>query len=101
MVAAPEYGHSVHHLMVVRVQASARDRVIERLKSKNVECGIHYPVPLHRQPAVEAIVGRGDVLPETERASGEILSLPMFPEMTDADVDFVASALLNTATAGE
>jgi dTDP-4-amino-4,6-dideoxygalactose transaminase len=95
VVGVPEYGESVHHLMVVRVPATERDRCIERLKAKHIECGIHYPVPLHRQPAVEAIVGRCDVLPETDRASGEIVSLPMYPELSEADVDFVASELLN------
>jgi dTDP-4-amino-4,6-dideoxygalactose transaminase len=81
--------------MVVRVPATERDRSIQRLKTKHIECGIHYPVPLHRQPAVEAIVGPGGVLPETDRASGEIVSLPMYPELSEADVDFVASELLN------
>ena len=103
VVAVPEAGQSVHHLMVVRVPAADRDRSIETLRADGVECGVHYPVPLHRQPAVEAIVGYAIVLPETEQASGEILSLPMYPELDDADVDYVASALmqcLSTTTKG-
>lgn len=81
--------------VLTRTWAAFRNSRIKRLIAKRVECGIHYPVPLHRQPAVEAIVGRGGVLPETDRASGQIVSVPMYPELSEADVDFVASELLD------
>ena len=55
--------------------------------------GIHYPIPLHRQPAYVAL-GYGDVsLPHTERAAAEVLSLPMFPELTDDADRYVADTV--------
>jgi dTDP-4-amino-4,6-dideoxygalactose transaminase len=82
----PDLRH-VYHLFVVRTPA--RDRLLEHLKHGQVGAGVHYPVPLHRQPAFRASHGSLR-LPETERAAGEILSLPLYPEMPDAHVDEVA-----------
>ena len=70
--------HHVYHLYVVRV--AERDAFRARLQAAGIGTGIHYPVPIHLQPAY-AIPrgGRPASLPHTERAAGEILSLPMHP----------------------
>ncbi|MGP1675416.1 MAG: DegT/DnrJ/EryC1/StrS family aminotransferase [Candidatus Limnocylindrales bacterium] len=71
----------VYHLYVVR--SKRRDALLEHLRAAGVMAGIHYPIPLHRQPAYVAL-GYGDVqLPHTERAAAEVLSLPLYPELAD------------------
>lgn len=78
----------VYHLYVVR--SGQRDALLNRLKEAGVGAGIHYPVPLHRQPAYLAL-GYGDVsLPHTERAAAEVLSLPIFPEIREDQQSHVA-----------
>ncbi len=81
----------VYHLYVVEVEQ--RDRVAAVLRERGVATGIHYPIPIHLQPAyAELNLGRG-TFPQTERAAERILSLPMFPELTDEQIDLVADAL--------
>jgi len=81
---------AVWHLFVVRVPE--RERVQQVLAARGIASGIHYPVPLHRQPAY---AGRhADLrLPVTERAAGEILSLPLYPELTDGQVAAIVAAV--------
>ncbi len=81
----------VYHLYVVRVQE--RDAVREKLGDDGIESGIHYPVPLHLQPAYAGLgYGHGDFR-MSERLAGEILSLPLFPELTDAQIEYVVERL--------
>ena len=54
---------------------------------------MHYPVPLHLQPALAFLGGKAGDFPEAERAAREVLSLPMYPELTEAQVDRVAGAV--------
>ena len=86
----------VFHLYVVRLlgrDAAFRDTVRQRLAEAGVESGIHYPVPLHLQPAYAHLGYRAGDFPVAERLAAEILSLPMFPEITDEQQDEVVSAL--------
>ena len=86
----------VFHLYVVRLlgrDAAFRDAIRERLAEVGVESGIHYPVPLHLQPAYAHIGHRPGDFPVAERLAAEILSLPMFPEITEEQQDYVVSAL--------
>ena len=81
----------VYHVYVVRI--ADRDRVRAELENEGIGTGIHYPAPLHRLPAY-AHLGLGEgAFPVAEAACRSILSLPMFPEMTDRDVAAVADAL--------
>jgi dTDP-4-amino-4,6-dideoxygalactose transaminase len=81
----------VWHLFVVRAQN--RDRMQEGLRARGVETGIHYPVPLHQQPAYRNAGLRHGPLPVTEMLAAEIISLPMFPEMTPDMVQYVADSV--------
>lgn len=81
----------VWHLYVIRVRD--RERVAAELAEAGVETGIHYPVPLHRSPALAGQTIRRTECPVTDAAAGEILSLPMFPHMTAAQVVAVTQAL--------
>ena len=70
---------------------------MEHLRSRGIGAGVHYPIPLHQQPAYVAL-GYGDLsLPETEAAAAAVLSLPMYPELTDEQVDYVATAIAELA----
>ncbi|UCG53154.1 MAG: DegT/DnrJ/EryC1/StrS family aminotransferase [Candidatus Latescibacterota bacterium] len=83
--------HHVYHLYVVRT--ADRDRLSEELRKKGIATGIHYPVPLHLQKA-HADLGSGKgTFPVAERAAKEILSLPMYAELTDDMVDEVVAAI--------
>jgi dTDP-4-amino-4,6-dideoxygalactose transaminase len=90
-VKAPrlEPGHA-WHLYVVQV--AARDEVRRRLAELGVATGVHYPVPLHRQPAFEEF-GAGLRFPNTGAACSQIVSLPMFPQLLDVEVDRVIEAV--------
>jgi dTDP-4-amino-4,6-dideoxygalactose transaminase len=81
----------VYHLFVVR--HPKRDGLIESLAAKNIHCGIHYPEPL--DTALPFLKARTvpDGLPVCSKLAGEIVSLPMYPEMTDAMVGEVAEAI--------
>lgn len=80
-----EWARHVYHMYVIRVKQ--RDKLASYLQEKGIQTGIHYPVPLHRQPCV-----RSDIhLPVTEKYVDEILSLPMHPQLTNDEVQYVAS----------
>jgi len=89
-VVAGELEH-IYHLYVVQV--GARDQVQAALRSKGVNTGIHYPVPIHLQKACADLgYGQGS-FPITEAAAGAILSLPMFAELTIDQIQHVAQAV--------
>jgi dTDP-4-amino-4,6-dideoxygalactose transaminase len=87
----PDASH-VFHLYVTR--SPDRDRLQAILRDGGTGTGIHYPVPVHLQPAYADRVALGpEGCPRTEAAAREILSLPMYPELTDAEVEAVCAAL--------
>jgi dTDP-4-amino-4,6-dideoxygalactose transaminase len=88
---AMSYGEHVYHLYVVR--SARRDELQAFLKERGIGTLIHYPAPIHLQPAYRGRLGDVGSLPETERAARQILSLPMFPELTETDVQQVAQAI--------
>ena len=83
----------VYHQYVIRTPR--RDALSSYLKGAGIETGIHYPVPLHRQPAWLRAYGEMPALPRAERLAQEILSLPVFPDLTDAEVERVADAVVS------
>ena len=82
---------AVYHQYVVRTPR--RDALRAYLAERDIETGIHYPVPVHRQPAWIRTFGEGPALPRAERAAREILSLPVHPDLTDEEVEHVADAV--------
>jgi dTDP-4-amino-4,6-dideoxygalactose transaminase len=85
---------SVWHLFVVRV--GDRDAVQTALQKQGIGAGVHYPVPLHRQPAYKYLAVPGGSLPVTERVAAHVLSLPMYPELTKEQIGAVGQALAET-----
>ena len=88
-----EYAKHVYHLYVIRTEN--RDKLREELKSKGMATGIHYPIPLHLQPAYNYLgYKRGD-FPVTEKTSQEILSLPMFAELSGNQIGEIVQLIRN------
>jgi dTDP-4-amino-4,6-dideoxygalactose transaminase len=82
----------VYHQFVIRT--ARRDALREYLRDCGVSSAIHYPVPVHRQPAYAGRVTIAGELRHSDAAAGEILSLPMYPELTLTSVDTVAQRIL-------
>ena len=82
----------VFHLYVTRTQR--REEIQARLRAAGIASGIHYPMPVHLQPAYRGRIAIGPSgCAVTERTATEILSLPMFPELSDDQVRIVTTAL--------
>lgn len=86
----PDAQH-VYHLYVLRVQQ--RIQLQNRLKAQGIATGIHYPIPLHLQPAYHYLGYKASDFPKAERAAQEVLSLPMYPELSESQVNRVVEAL--------
>ena len=89
----------VYHLYVARVPR--RDEVLSALREAGVQAAVHYPVSLHLQPALAHLGYAPGSMPVSEQASGEVISLPVYPEMTDEQVDRVASTVLTAVRAAK
>jgi dTDP-4-amino-4,6-dideoxygalactose transaminase len=87
----PERREHVYHLYVVR--STDRDRLREALRESGVAAGIHYPVPVHLQPAFRDRGMTPWALPHSEQAAAQVLSLPLYPELTDDQLQTVVSAI--------
>jgi len=88
----PSWSRSVYHLYVIRT--SARDDLMNHLKSAGIGTGLHYPVPLHLQKAYAALNYRRGDFPVAESVAAEIVSLPMFPHLTAQQLATVAEEIL-------
>ncbi len=83
----------VFHLFVV--QTDDRDKLAKHLLADGIETGVHYPVPIHLQPVYRDAFGFSQgSYPESERQSGRLLSLPIFPAMADEEVDRVCQSII-------
>jgi dTDP-4-amino-4,6-dideoxygalactose transaminase len=84
----------VYHLYVIR--SRRRNELQAFLKDQGVGALVHYPVPVHLQPAYgNRVGGEGKSLPETERAAAEVISLPMYPELTEKEVRSVSERVID------
>ena len=84
---------SVYHLYVI--QAADRDGLREHLERANIGTGLHYPVPLHQQPCFAYLGYKEGAFPRTEASANRIVSLPMFPELTEMQLQYVAESVCN------
>jgi dTDP-4-amino-4,6-dideoxygalactose transaminase len=86
------FGEHIFHQYTIRVQQ--RERVQKRLAGLGVSTMVYYPVPIHLQPIYADLGYRPGSFPVTEKACQEVLSLPMFPELTEVQSEYVAQALM-------
>jgi dTDP-4-amino-4,6-dideoxygalactose transaminase len=85
------YARHIYHVYAIRVPR--RDELIAALRQQDVSCGIHYPVPIHLQKAYEFLGHRPGSFPVAELSARELLSLPMFPELTMEQIETVAGGI--------
>jgi dTDP-4-amino-4,6-dideoxygalactose transaminase len=94
IACAPWTTRHVYQLFVVRTEAARRDAIVRALQDAGIGAGIHYPIAIHQQEAFRPFL-RGEVkLRAVERLTAEVLSLPMCPDLLDAEADHVASELV-------
>jgi dTDP-4-amino-4,6-dideoxygalactose transaminase len=96
--AEAAYGRTNYHVYAVRVEN--RDAVLRAMGERGVGCGIHYPVPIHLQKAYASLGHKRGDFPVSEACADSFLSLPMFPELTPAQVRAVAVALKECVASG-
>ncbi|MFQ5700630.1 MAG: DegT/DnrJ/EryC1/StrS family aminotransferase [Acidobacteriota bacterium] len=87
----------VYHAYTIR--APQRDRIRQELATAGIGTGVHYPLPIHLNPAYSDLGYRAGDFPEAERAAREVLSLPLYPELSEADRRTVCSAMKRACTA--
>lgn len=83
----PEEARHVYHLYVLRLEAGSRDELRAYLKAQGIETGVHYPQPIHWTPAFREYPGRK--FPIAEECARNILSLPMYPELSRAQIECI------------
>lgn len=80
----PQYAKASYHLYVIRTRY--RDKLMKYLQKNGIICGLHYPIPLHLQPCMRNLGYKKGEFPVSEQSSQEILSLPLYPELTEKEV---------------
>jgi dTDP-4-amino-4,6-dideoxygalactose transaminase len=88
---AADYGEHVYHVYAVRVEE--RDHALWLLGKKGIQVGIHYPVPIHRQKAYHSLGYEIGSFPIAETLAHQLISLPMFPELSSSQIEQTAHAL--------
>ncbi|HEU0093996.1 MAG TPA: DegT/DnrJ/EryC1/StrS family aminotransferase, partial [Vicinamibacteria bacterium] len=89
------YARAVYHLYVIR--HPRRDALAAALRERGIGTLVHYPIPLHLQRAFAELGRKKGDFPVAERAAAEILSIPLFPEMTDGQAEAVIRAIREVA----
>jgi dTDP-4-amino-4,6-dideoxygalactose transaminase len=89
----PRGGRHVFYCYAIRVPGGRRDALRAFLTERGIGTQIHYPVPIHMQEAAQFLGYRKGDLPVTEKVAAEVLSLPMYAELTDAQIDRVAASV--------
>jgi UDP-2-acetamido-2-deoxy-ribo-hexuluronate aminotransferase len=85
----------VYAQYTVRVPANQRDEIRAKLKERGIPTGVYYPACFHEQPVFEHLGYKWGDFPESERASREVLSLPMHPWLTDNEIEFVVRKIVS------
>jgi dTDP-4-amino-4,6-dideoxygalactose transaminase len=88
----PPWSRAVYHLYVIRVKK--RDELQKYLTENHIATGLHYPIPLHLQEAYESLAYKEGDFPVAEKVAKEILSLPMYPGLTEKQIDNTICAVL-------
>lgn len=89
--AEADYARHVYHIYPILMEE--RDEVMETLKQHGITCGIHYPLPVHLQDAYASLGYNVGAFPVTEKAARELISLPMYAELTEEQIQYVAQQL--------
>ncbi len=87
----PDHVDPVYHLFIIRVQN--REKLMDHLNKNGVQNGLHYPLPLHMQKAYSHLNYKPDDFPVAKKYANEILSIPMYPEITEEMIHYVCSTI--------
>jgi dTDP-4-amino-4,6-dideoxygalactose transaminase len=85
--------HALHVYHIYAVRVPHRDELLQRMASRGIHCGVHYPIPIHLQEAYSFLGLRPGSFPVAERCAREFLSLPMYPELRPEQIRFVVKGL--------
>jgi dTDP-4-amino-4,6-dideoxygalactose transaminase len=85
------YARHVYHIYAIRTQE--RNQVLRRLGERGIGCGVHYPIPVHLQDAYKCLGYEKGTFPIAEQIAEEFISLPMFPELTEMQIELVSEAV--------
>jgi len=85
------YAKHIYHIYALRT--GSRDNLKAFLEKSGVSVGIHYPIPVHLQKSYSDLGYKKGDFPVTEECSGQLLSLPMFPELKKEEIEFVAECI--------
>lgn len=97
-IITPAEGENMTHVYhVYALQVGERTRLVEAFREKGIGYGLHYPVPIHLQPAYRGLGYREGAFPVSERCAGQLISLPMFPELTASQMDKVVETVMGVA----
>jgi dTDP-4-amino-4,6-dideoxygalactose transaminase len=86
-------GRHVFHQYVIRVSGDRRDALRQHLRAQGVGCDVYYPVPLHLQKCFADLGYSGGDFPVSERAASETIALPIYPELSQAQQEYVVGAV--------
>ena len=89
---AAGYSTHIYHQYVLRIKAD-RDKLIEYLKDKGIGARIYYPIPLHLQKCFKYLGYKKGDFKESEKASGEVLAIPVYPELTKEELDYIVVSI--------
>jgi dTDP-4-amino-4,6-dideoxygalactose transaminase len=87
----PQWAKAVYHLYIIRTKK--RDELQKYLSENGINTGLHYPIPLHLQKAYANDGFKQGDFPITEKVASEILSLPMYPELTTEQIEFIVQKI--------
>jgi dTDP-4-amino-4,6-dideoxygalactose transaminase len=90
--ALAPYSTHVYHLFVIQVDGN-RDEIMKKMADKGIFCGIHYPIPIHLQASCSSLGYRQGAFPHAEAIALRMISLPIYPEINDEQIDLVCDCL--------
>ncbi len=91
-----QYSKHVYHLFVIKTKKSGtetRDKLLNYLKENGIDAGLHYPVPIHLQKCFDFLGHKKGDFPNTEELAEQGLSLPLFPDITEEQIEYVSSSI--------
>ena len=95
VITPVEYKNALHVYYMYVIRAKKRDALQKHLKDLNISTGIHYPVPIHKQPAIINYMGDNVKLKNTEECAKTVLSLPMHPKLSNDDIEYICEKINN------
>jgi dTDP-4-amino-4,6-dideoxygalactose transaminase len=88
-----DYSHHIFNYYTLRISGSERDNLQKYLNARGIGTAVYYPLPLHLQEVYKPLGHKAGDFPEAERAAAEVLSLPMYPELQDSQIEFIAEQI--------